>query len=228
MLKVFPRQSIVSFILSLSIAGTLMAQSQTQEIPNFSILFQGNMGQVSGFLGNSTPTPGGGLWLGIGVDKQWDGLWGMDFYSMPNQAVTVTLNPSKSNPATVLLVQPTDDFTLTVNTRWYCWNKFDDRHQCFNTVPYLVGGIGMDFVVDEYQPPPGSNFYGNTFDILFSVNLGAGVDVPLGDGRQWFVYAEGMDHLIAWQGSTQIISARVGFKVMLDSAHVDPFRGILQ
>jgi len=218
------KKLLAAFLFTL--CGSL--QAQTEESPNFSILGQLGIAQVSGFLGNGSPAPGGGLWLGIGLDNRWDGLWGLDYYTMPSQEVTVVLNPTKDNPATAMLVQPSDDFSLSVNTRWYWSDKYDRIHQRFNTVPYFVGGIGMDLVVDQDEStlPPNSNFYSKSFDVLFSINLGVGMDFPLFDDKQWFLYAEGMDHIIAWQGTTQILSGRVGFKVMLDSAHVDPFRGM--
>jgi hypothetical protein len=167
------------------------------------------------------------LWLGISLSDRFDGYWGMDYYTMPSQEVTVGLTPSKDNNfATSENVLPTDDFALSVNVRWYLYSKYDRLHQHFNTVPYLLVGGGMDLLVDQDPAPPNSNFYGKSFDVLFGLNVGAGLDFPLGDGKQWFLYAEGMDHLIAWAGLTQIYSARLGFKVMLDSAHVDPFRGV--
>lgn len=201
--------------------------AQTPEPPNFSILGQLGSSEVSGFLGSGTPSPEGGLWLGISLADDFDGLWGMDYYTMPNLPVTVSQAPTTENGfAAYQIVQPTNDFALTVNVRWYWGSKYDRVHQNFNTVPYLLVGGGMDLVVDQYQPLSNSNFYSNSFDMLFSMNAGAGMDFPLGDGKQWFLYVEGLDHLIAWQGLTQIYSGRVGFKVMLDSEHVDPFRGV--
>jgi hypothetical protein len=199
---------------------------QTLEPPNFSILGQVGAGQVSGFLGKGTFAPGGGLWLGISLSDRFDGLWGIDYFTMPNQEVAVSLNPSKLYPATSMNVMATDDFSFTVNTRWYWASKYDSFHGRFNTVPYLVGGFGMDMVVDQDPRLPNSNFYSASFDALFSLNLGMGMDFPVDGGKKWFLYAEGLDHMIAWQGLTQIYSLRAGFKVMLDSEHVDPFRGV--
>ncbi len=186
------------------------------------------MAECSGYLGNGSPAPGGGLWLGIGLSDRFDGLWGIDYYTMPSQEITVPLTPTLINPATSMLVLPTNDFSFTINTRWYWASKYDQLHQRFNTVPYIVAGFGMDMVIDQDPRPPGTTLLGASFDALFSLNLGAGLDLPLGDGKQWFLYGEGLDHLIAWQGLTQIYSIRAGFKVMLDTAHVDPFRGFLQ
>ncbi len=207
------------------------ATAQTEEPLNFSILGEGCLGQVSGFLNNGSaanPAPGGGLWFGISLGDQWDGLFGLDYYTMPNQPVTVNVAPTTANGfVSYEVVQPTDDFALTLNARWYWDKKYDRIHQRFNAVPYLLVGGGMDLVVDQYPPPvPNPGFYGKSFDILFSMNAGAGMDFPLFDGKQWFLYVEGMDHLIAWQGLTQVMSGRIGFKVMLDSAHADPFRGV--
>ncbi|HJT25660.1 MAG TPA: hypothetical protein VJ873_13880 [bacterium] len=202
------------------------ALAQDLEPPNFSILGQLGAGEVTGFLGNGNPAPSGGLWLGIGLSDRFDGLFGMDYYTMPSQEIPVILNPTKSNPATLMNVLPTDDFALTVNVRWYLGPKYDRLHQHFNTVPYLLLGGGMDLVVDQDPAPLNANFYSKSFDVLFGMNLGGGIDFPMDDGKQWFLYAEGMDHLIAWEGLTQIYSGRIGVKFMLDSAHVDPFRGV--
>ncbi len=197
---------------------------QAQEAPNFSILFHTGGGLSDGFLGSGTVLPEGGLWLGIGLSNNFDGLWGMDYYSLPNQPITFTLQPSKTDPSNSKTVQPTDAIALTVNTRWYWGNKFDPLHQNFNTLPYLVGGLGMDLVVDEYPRPPNSRFYNAKFDALLSFNLGAGMDFPLGKANQWFFYSEVLDHLIIWQGLTQVMTVRLGLKVMMDSEHLDPFR----
>lgn len=213
------------FFLCLFLPGFLRAQEK--ETPNFSLLFQGGAGESSGFLGSGNPAPEGGLWLGIGLSNRFDGLWGIDYYTLPNQLVNVALTPNASNSyATSMTVEPTDDVALTVNTRWYWADKYDQVHQRFNTVPYLVAGLGMDLVVDQYPRPDNTNFYSASFDALFSMNLGCGVDFPLGDGKQWILYMEGLDHLIAWQGLTQIYTVRAGIKVMLDTAHVDPLRGV--
>lgn len=204
------------------------AAAQTPEVPNFSILGQGGMAECTGYLGSSTPAPAGGLWLGIGLSDRLDGLWGIDYFTMPDQQITVPLTPTASNPVTSMVISPTNDISFTVNTRWYWASKYDHLHQHFNTVPYFVAGLGMDMVVDEYPRPMGTGLLGASYDALFALNLGVGMDFPIGDGKQWFLYGEGLDHLIAWQGLTQIYSFRVGFKVMLDTAHVDPFRGFLQ
>lgn len=208
----------------------LLAQTEEPEPRNFSILGQLGMGQLSGFLDDgysANPALGGGLWLGVGLSDRFDGLWGIDYFTMPNQEVTVGLTPSQSNNyATSEYVLPTDDIALSVNTRWYWADKFDRIHQHFNTVPYLLLGAGMDLVVDQDPAPPNTQFYGKSYDVLFGINLGGGIDFPLGDGKQWILYVEGLDHIILWQGATQIYSGRVGIKVMLDSAHIDPFRGV--
>ncbi len=219
------RSSLKLFLVLLLLGAA--SPSRAQEIPNFSILLQAGGSSSQGFLGNGGAAPEGGLWLGIGLSDRFDGMWGMDYYSMPSQVVTVDL-PSRSNPVSFLMVQPSDDFALTVNTRWYTADKYDFVHQRFNTVPYLIAGFGMDLVIDQLAPistsgpPPTTNFYNKSYDVLFSLNLGLGMDFPL--DHQWFIYTEGLDHLIAWQELTQIVSIRAGVKVMLDSAHVDPFR----
>jgi hypothetical protein len=213
-----------TFLFFLLIPAFLLAQPK--EFPNFSLMGAFGVGDVSGFLGNGSPAPCAGLGLGIGIADNMDGLWGLDYYSMPSQEITVPLTPNKLNPATYQLVFPTDDVAITVNLRWYTDPKYDQVHQRFNTVPYLLFGGGLDLVVDQDPVPPNSNFYSKSFDALFSLNLGVGVDMPLGDAQGWFLYAEGLDHLIAWQGTTQVFVGRVGLKVMLDSEHVDPFRGV--
>lgn len=201
--------------------------AQTLEPPNFCILGQLGMGQVSGFLGSGNPSPCGGLWFGIRLSDNFEGYWGIDYYPMPGKEITVPLVPSKDNYfATSMTVLPTDDFAWTVNIRLYPFSKYDRLHQHFNLAPYLVAGGGMDFLVDQDPALQNSNFYSKSFDMLLGVNAGAGIDIPLGDGKQWFLCAEGMDHFIVWQGLTQILSGRVGLKVMLDSAHIDPFRGM--
>jgi hypothetical protein len=187
---------------------------------------QVGVGQVNGFLGSGNPAPSLGLWLGARLSDRFDGLWGMDYFTMPKQEILVTLNPTKLNPATFMLVLPTDDIALSVNIRWYMASNYDRIHERFNTVPYLLVGGGMDLVVDQDPPPDNANFWSKSFDVLFAMNMGGGIDFPMDDGRQWFIYTEGMDHMIAWQGLTQIYVGRVGVKFMLDSAHIDPFRNV--
>ena len=217
-------KTILYWLLFLACAGNSL---NAQEIPNFSILFHGGASVCDGFLGKSGAAPEGGLWMGISLSNRFDGLWGMDYYTLPSQTATL-YQPSRSNPVSFFVVQPSDDFALTVNTRWYAGEKFDSVHQRFNGVPYLLAGFGMDLVIDQLapastlNPSPVGNFYNKTYDVLFSLNLGMGMDFPL--DPQWFFYIEGLDHLIAWQELTQIYSLRAGFKVMLDSAHLDPFR----
>jgi hypothetical protein len=192
------------------------------------------MGDCTGFLGSGNPAPEGGLWLGIGLSNRFDGLWGFDYYTMPNHEITMPdrnlslLPASTSNSVTfisTLSVLPTDDFSMSVNIRWYWGDKYDNQYRHFNAVPYLVAGLGLDMVIDQDPRPPNTNFYSASYDELFSGNLGIGMDFPLWDRQQWFLHAEGMDHFIFWQGVTQIYSARLGVKVMLDGEHIDPFRG---
>ena len=218
-------------LILISLTPGLKAQ-ETQPL-NFSLLFQGGVGSCSGFLGNGNPAPQGGLWLGINLTNRFDGLWGMDYFTMPNQPVTVNQTPNQNNGfAPFFVVQPTDDVALSVNTRWYWADKYDFAHQKFNAVPYLLVGGGMDLVVDQLPPPPNPTgtpppfvpFYNKSYDILLSFNLGAGMDFPF--DKQWIFYAEGLDHLIIWQGLTQIVAIRAGIKLMVDSAHIDPFRGL--
>ena len=195
-----------------------------KEIPSFGLLLNGGEFDSSGFISTLQPAPAVGLGLSYGFSDQWDGLWSLDHYTMPNQPLTVIIIPTKTDPYPQTIVQPTDDVALAVNTRCYWWNKYDYIHQRFNTVPYLTGGMGLDLMVDEYPPLPQAYFWTKSFDILFGLNLGAGIDVSLGDA--WILYGEGLDHLIFWQGPTQVFIGRIGIKVMLDSEHVDPFRGL--
>lgn len=221
-----PRPLSLVPLLCLVAGPALPLLAQEKETPNFSLLGHLGAGTVSGFLGTGNPAPSGGLWLGIGITDRLDGLWGLDYFTMPSQEITVPLIPSSKDPATSKNVLPTDDLSITIDLRWYLGPKFDGIHGRFNTVPYLIAGAGMDLVVDQYPPPLNSNFYSKSFDGLLAFNAGAGLDMPLGDGGQWLLYGEALDHLIAWQGLTQVYLGRIGVKVMLDSAHVDPFRGV--
>ncbi len=178
----------------------------------------------TGYISSVQPGTALGLGFSYGFSDRWDGLWSIDHYDMPDQPLYLVIQPTSSNPYPQTIVQPTDDVAIAVNTRWYFWNKYDYIHQRFNTVPYLTGGVGLDLMVDEYQAPTGAFFWSNTYDILFGMNLGAGIDVSLGDS--WILYGEGLDHLIFWQGFSQDFIGRIGIKVMLDSQHVDPFRGV--
>ena len=216
----------VSLFFIMALAAYRTCFGQTLDPPNFSILGQVGAGQVSGFLGVGNPAPSLGLWLGARLSDRFDGLWGMDYFTMPDQEIIVTLNPTKTNPAPYMTVLPTDDIALSVNIRWYLASNYDRTHQCFTTVPYLLAGGGMDLVVDQDPQPLNANFWSKSFDVLLGMNLGGGIDFPMDDGKQWFIYAEGLDHLIAWQGLTQIYVGRVGVKFMLDSAHIDPFRDV--
>jgi hypothetical protein len=213
---------ILLFLLFL-IPPTLSAGADEKEIPGFGLLLNGGEAYSSGFVSAPQPAPALGLAFSCGLNGRWDGLWSIDHYAMPNMPLTLSF-PAPSHPVSQQIVQPTDDVAIAVNARWYGWNKYDDVHQRFNTVPYLIGGMGIDLMVDEYDATPGSFFWSNSFDVLFGMNLGAGLDVSLGDS--WILYGEGVDHLVFWQGLTQVFVGRIGIKVMLDSAHVDPFRGL--
>jgi len=222
----FSRPLLLFTLMVWTFPGMIWAE----EPLNFSLLVHGGVAKCSGFLGEGDPSPAGGLWMGVALSDRFDGLWALDYYTMPSQSVTVHQDPTASNPVSLFVVSPANDFSLTVNTRWYWGSKRDEIHKRFNMVPYFVAGLGMDFIIDEPPPPPSSlpsptsNFYNKSYDALFAMNFGAGLDFPL-DG-QLFLYAEGMDHLIAWEQLTQIFSARMGIKIMLDSAHADPLRGI--
>ena len=215
---------LILLIVSLIPLAPLKVLAQDREPLNFSLLFQGGPSVCDGFLGAGNPAPEGGLWLGIRLSDRFDGLWGLDYYTLPSQVIPVAYG-TPTNPVTAIM--PSDDFSITVNTRWYLVNKMEERYQRFNLAPYLVGGLGMDLVIDPYPRGGNGSFYNLYFDPLFSMNFGAGLDIPLGNAKQWFLYSEFLDHMVIWQNLTQIYSLRLGVKVMLDSAHVDPFRGVL-
>jgi len=91
----------------------------------------------------------------------------------------------------------------------------------------------MDLVVDSNNSVSGGSTTSvaqqlpvltNGYDILFGVNFGAGIDFPIGNGREVSLYTEALDHMIFWQGLTQVFDGRFGVRFMLDTAHVDPFR----
>jgi hypothetical protein len=212
-----------SILLILALFLSQATHAQDLEQPNFSFLFHGDVNGSGGFFQGYQPGFGGGIWFGTGFSDRFDGLWAIDYLSLPGEAVTLSL-PSPSQPVSTRLIRPTDDLSLTVNTRWYWSDKWDHARQRFNTVPYFVGGLGMDLILDQYDRPPGTSFFNTEMDFLFAVNLGVGLDMPLGDGKQWLLYAEGLDHLIFWQGLTHVVTLRGGLKVALDSAHLDPFR----
>lgn len=209
--------------LTFTLFGSIQLRAEEIDPPNFSLLFHLGGDYSYGYIQGHGAAPSGGFWLGVAVNNRMDGLWGMDYYTMPSVPVTLFL-PSPSNPVSLKVALPSDDIALTVNTRWYWSNKWDPLRGRFNTVPYLVAGIGLDLLVDEYPRPPNFLFYNGYYDVLFGANFGAGIDMPMGDAKSWSVYAEAMDHFIFWQGLTQVYSVRVGLRFMLDSAHVDPFR----
>jgi hypothetical protein len=176
--------------------------------------------------------------MGIGLSERLDTFFAIDYYTMPNLALTISgpasfVLPNSANAGATTIVQPTDDVSLSVNTRWYLFNdKWDYAHRRYNTSPYLLAGMGIDLLVDP--PPPNPNLptsapqelplLTNNYEILFGMNFGAGIDCPLGNGHEISLYTEALDHLIFWQGLTQVFDGRFGIRFMLDTAHVDPFR----
>jgi hypothetical protein len=209
--------------------------SDSGEIPNFSLMFHGGAEIPTGFIPGTQPAPELGGWMGVGVSEQLDGFIAIDYYTMPNVPVTINgpataVLPNSSSAVTTL--QPADDIALSIDTRWYPFNKkWDYIHRCYNTSFYLFGGLGVDLLVDG--PPPSASgstptqefpILTTSYDILFGMNIGTGIDFPLGNGREVSVYTEALDHLIFWQGLTQVFDGRVGIRFMLDTAHVDPFR----
>jgi len=175
--------------------------------------------------------------MGAGLSDRWDGFFAVDYFTMPNVPITINgpatvVLPSSSTATTI--VQPTDDVSLSINIRWYPFNnKWDYAHRRYNTSFYLLGGMGMDLVVDSNNSVSGGSTTSvaqqlpvltNGYDILFGVNFGAGIDFPIGNGREVSLYTEALDHMIFWQGLTQVFDGRFGVRFMLDTAHVDPFR----
>ena len=190
-------------------------------MPNFGLMLHAGGGIPTGFIPGEFG-PHAGIWMGISMSDRFDGLWGLDYYTLPSNLMTVSQS-NYSGPLKSIQVQPTDDVAFSVNVRWYLADKWDYVHHTYNTVPYLLVGIGMDAVVDEY-PRDNKPFWDAGYDLLFATNLGAGMDFPMDEGRSWSIYAEGLDHFIYWQGLTQVLTTHIGVRFMLDSAHVDPFR----
>jgi hypothetical protein len=229
------KKTLIISILLLGLRTTALADNF--EIPNFSLMIHGGAEMPNGFIQASGPGAEAGIWMGVGLSERWDGFFAIDYYTMPNLPLTINgpatvVLPSSSNPTT--LVQPTDDVSLSINTRWYLFNdKWDYAHRRYNTSPYLLAGMGLDLVVDSDNSIPGEPTTSitqqlpvltNGYDILFGMNFGAGIDCPLGNGREVSLYTEALDHLIFWQGLTQVFDGRFGIRFMLDTAHVDPFR----
>lgn len=194
------------------------------ERPDFSLLFHGGGEEPNGFIPGSAPAAEVGGWMGINIDDHLDGFFGLDYYTMPNQPVTLA-HPLSQTPG---VVQPTDDISLTIDSRWYFLNeKWDYARHHYNISPYLFTGLGIDLVIDN--PPSGVDtsagppIFNSGYDILFSMNFGAGIDFPIGDGRGWSIYTEALDHLIFWQSTTQVFDGRIGVRFLLDTAHADPF-----
>jgi hypothetical protein len=229
------KKTLLVFLLFTGL--TTFAWADSDEIPNFSLMFHGGGEMTTGFIQANGPAAEVGAWMGAGLSDRWDGFFAVDYFTMPNVPITI------NGPATVILpsssiattiVQPTDDVSLSINIRWYPFNnKWDYVHWRYNTSPYLLAGTCMDLVVDSSNSTPGGSTTSvaqqlpvltNGYDILFGMNFGAGIDFPLGNGREVSLYTEALDHMIFWQGLTQVFDGRFGIRFMLDTAHVDPFR----
>jgi hypothetical protein len=227
------KKLIASLLLHLCLTGSVWADNG--EIPNFSLMFHTGVEEPTGFIAANGPAPEIGAWMGVGVSDRWDGFFAVDYFTMPNLPVTLSVPatvmvlPSASNSVTV--VQPTDDVSLSVNMRWYPFNnKWDYVHQRYNGSFYLFGGAGADLVIDPPPPVSGSDtttqgipLVTNGYEILLGMNFGAGMDFPIGNGREMSLYTEVLDHLIFWQNLTQVFDGRLGIRFMLDTAHADPF-----
>src|SRR5665213_412378 len=211
--------------------------ADSDEMPNFSLMLHTGGEMTTGFISGYQPAFEGGAWMGAGLSDRWDGFFAVDYFTMPNVPITINgpatvVLPSSSTATTI--VQPTDDVSLSINIRWYPFNnKWDYAHRRYNTSFYLLGGMGMDLVVDSNNSVSGGSTTSvaqqlpvltNGYDILFGVNFGAGIDFPIGNGREVSLYTEALDHMIFWQGLTQVFDGRFGVRFMLDTAHVDPFR----
>jgi hypothetical protein len=231
------KKTLIILILLLGLRTTALADNF--EIPNFSLMFHGGGEMPNGFIQANGPAPEAGIWMGTGLSQRWDGFFAIDYFTMPNLPLTINgpatvILPSSSTATTI--VQPTDDVSLSINTRWYLFNdKWDYAHRRYNTSPYLLTGMGIDLLVDPPPPPPPNPnlpppapqefpLITNNFEILFAMNFGAGIDFPLGNGHEVSLYTEALDHMIFWQGLTQVFDGRFGIRFMLDTAHVDPFR----
>jgi hypothetical protein len=232
------KKTLLVLLLFLSLNRFTWADSD--EIPNFSLMFHSGGEMTTGFIPGYQPAFEGGAWMGAGLSDRWDGFFAIDYYTMPNVALTISgpasfILSNATNAAATTIVQPTDDVSLSINTRWYPFNnKWDYAHRRYNTSLYLLAGMGLDLVVDI--APSTTTSTGTTtiaqqlpvltdgYDILFGMNFGAGIDFPIGNGREVSLYTEALDHMIFWQGLTQVFDGRFGIRFMLDTAHVDPFR----
>ena len=221
---VFPKTFLILFF---ALGSFQQALAQKEEMPNFSLMFHAGGNYSTGFIPSSSPGPEAGAWMGISISDRFEGLWGLDYYTMPDMTMQVDQS-NISGPLKPITIQPTADMSFSVNLRWYLADKWDYIHHRFDAVPYLFGGLSMDALIDKYYPPtdptPRPDLFSRGYDLLFGMNLGVGMDFPMDNGQDWALYAEGLDHLILWQGLTQVIDAHVGIRFMLDAAHVDPFR----
>lgn len=197
-------------------------------MPNFSLLFHAGADYPTGFIQGYTTSFNGGAWMGASLSNRVDGFFGVDYYDIVN-----VIYPGFPLPVTLLngtTVLPTNDVSISINTRWYLYDKWDNVQKRFNVVPYLVTGLAMDLLVDVYPrdviggPYYQQPFYNLPVDILFGANLGVGLDFPIDHGKDVIFYGEGIDHFIFWDGLSQIFIGQAGIKFMLDTAHVDPFR----
>lgn len=209
----------VILVLTLLLLPSLLSGG---ERPNFHL--SGSLGGnlSNGFL-QGGPGVSGALGLGVAIDDRLEGSWGLAYHALPGMPVTLS-KPTASDPDATIPLRPTDDLFLSIGLKWYPWEKWDRPRGRFREAPYLLTAAGLGFVVDQYVRPEGLAFYNAAYDVLFGLDLGAGMDFPLGDGRQWLLFVEGLDHLLFWQGLTHVICVRGGIKVMLDSEHLDPFR----
>src|SRR5437867_2927209 len=90
------------------------AGAQTQDPPNFSLMFHAGGDYSSGFIQGYQPGPQLGIWMGISFSDNFDGLWGLDYYTMPSAVIPI-YSPSPSNPVSVAFVMPSDDVSISVN-----------------------------------------------------------------------------------------------------------------
>jgi hypothetical protein len=193
------------------------------EPPNFTLMGHLGSNYSTGFIPAVSPGVTGGLRLGASLSSHLDGYWVLDYHSMPGLPVTL-IKPSPSNPQTLVQLRPTDDLSIGVRLRWTLDPKWDLVRERFREAPYLFGGASLNFLVDQFDRPEGLAFYNASYDLLFGMDFGLGMDFPLGDGRTWILCLEVQDHMLFWQGLTHVLSARAGIKWMLDSESLDPFR----
>jgi len=78
------------FVLNRVTGATRLAENE--EMPNFSLMFHAGGNYSTGFIPSSGPGPEAGAWMGISISDRFEGLWGLDYYTMPDMTMQ-SLNP---------------------------------------------------------------------------------------------------------------------------------------